>query len=199
MPHNGQKKQLILLRNDKDSIMKSSSLLKYVIILLLMLGGCNADFQSKRWAQSNRKGKPAITVVKGFLDLGFAENRGMVFGIFNGRLSSLVKSSLVGFRILLLIGLTVFIWYKRGQSLLYLFPFVLFWAGAAGNIIDHFLYGYVVDFIHIRAGRFLDWPYYFNLADAYVTAGIPAFLLLNKLNPLSAVPAVKSGESSLQL
>ena len=195
MPPNGQKKQLMLLRNDKNSIMKSNSLLKYTIILFLMLGGFSADLQSKRWAESNRKGKQAITVVKGFLDLGFAENRGMVFGMLNGRLSSLVKNSLVGFRILLLIGLTAFLWYKREQSLLFLFPFVLFWAGAAGNIIDHFLYGYVVDFIHIHAGRSLDWPYYFNLADAYVTAGIPVFLLLNKLNGQSALTALKSGVS----
>jgi len=71
------------------------------------------------------KRKPGITIIKNCIDLGLAQNRGMIFGIF--------------------------------------YPFK---------------YGYVVDFIHIRAGKILNWPFYFNMADAYITMGI--FLVLFK-------------------
>ena len=45
--------------------------------------------------------------------------------------------------------------------------FFSFFVGAAGNLIDPFLYGYVVDFIHIKAGNVLNWPFYFNVAGTY--------------------------------
>ena len=61
---------------------------------------------------------------------------------------------------------------------MFLLPFLFFWIGALGNLIDPFKYGYVVDFIHIQAGDFLNWPFYFNLADAYITIGV--FLILFK-------------------
>jgi signal peptidase II len=73
----------------------------------------------------------------------------------------------------------VFIWINRNKSFLFLLPFLLFWAGAIGNLIDPFIYGYVVDFIHIRAGSLINWPFYFNLADAYITIAIPILLIYN--------------------
>jgi signal peptidase II len=73
------------------------------------------------------------------------------------------------------------IWNSRKKPILFLLPFLLFWAGAIGNIIDPFLYGYVVDFIHIRLWKYDIWPFYFNLADAYITFGMIIFLILNLL------------------
>jgi signal peptidase II len=46
--------------------------------------------------------------------------------------------------------------------------------GAAGNLIDRLVYGYVIDFIDIYYGSW-HWPA-FNVADAAISAG--AFLLL---------------------
>jgi signal peptidase II len=155
----------------------SSGIIKYGIIILLILGGCAADFHSKKWADSNLKGKPTLTILNNFVDLGFAENRGMVFGILNGKIPQLSQTILIIIRILILIGLTIFIWISKKRAILYLLPFILFWAGAIGNLIDPFTYGYVVDFIHIKIGNLLNWPFYFNLADAYVTIGIILFLI----------------------
>jgi len=80
-------------------------------------------------------------------------------------------------RILILIALSVFIWFKRKGSLFFIFPFLLIWAGALGNLVDSFNYGYVVDFIHIQFGNLLNWPFYFNLADAFVTIGVGLILI----------------------
>lgn len=46
--------------------------------------------------------------------------------------------------------------------------------GAAGNLLDRFTRGYVVDFIHVRG-----WPV-FNVADVAIGAGV-ALLLLDAL------------------
>jgi signal peptidase II len=151
--------------------------LHYAAILLVMLGGCSADFHTKKWANSALNDGRSITVIKEFIDLGFSENRGMVFGILNGHMPRYSRTILTFFRVLILLGLMGFIWINRNKRFLFLLPFLLFWAGAIGNLIDPFLYGYVVDFIHIRAGGIINWPFYFNLADAYVTVGMALFLL----------------------
>jgi signal peptidase II len=148
------------------------TILKSFLILLVTLGGFLADFYSKEWAEKNLRDKPVITLSKHFLDLGFTENRGMVFGMFNGKMSKFSSVIMVVIRLVILLGLTVFIWIKRKESLLFLLPFLLFWAGAIGNLVDSITKGYVVDFIHIHAGEILNWPFYFNLADAYVTIGM---------------------------
>lgn len=153
---------------------------KYILILLITLGGLSIDFFSKKWAIDNLKEKPGITMVKNFVELGFAQNRGMVFGIFNGKMSQASSTLMISIRVLILIGVTVFIIVKAKNSLLFLLPFLLVWAGAVGNLIDSFLYGYVIDFIHIHAGEFLDWPYFFNIADAYVTIAM-AMLIIYEL------------------
>lgn len=152
--------------------------LKYSTILLILLGGCNSDYHTKKWAQNALKNRPGATIIGNFVDLGFAENRGMIFGILNNKTPSTSMKIFVAVRSAALIILTIFIFANRKRSLLFLLPFLLFWIGALGNVIDPFKYGYVVDFIHIRAGKFLDWPFFFNLADAYITMGI--FLIFIK-------------------
>lgn len=137
-----------------------------------MLGGCSADYHSKAWAKENLKNKQTVTVVKNFIDLGFAENRGMVFGILNGKMPHLAGIVTAAFRVLIIFALMLFIGFNRRKPFLLLLPFLLLFVGAAGNLIDPFLYGYVVDFIHIKAGNVLNWPFYFNVADALITIGL---------------------------
>jgi signal peptidase II len=149
----------------------------YSLIILIMFAAFASDYYSKKWAEDNLKDKSRITLIKDFVDLGFTENRGMIFGLLNNKMPHLSQIVFIGVRILILIALSVFIWYKRKGSLLFIFPFLLIWAGAIGNLIDSFKYGYVVDFIHIQLAGFLNWPFYFNLADAYVTIGVCLILI----------------------
>jgi signal peptidase II len=151
--------------------------LKYFLIILVTIGGLSADFFSKKWALSHLRNAPPVSAIKGLLDFGFAENTGMVFGIMNNKMNIASKNSLVIVRIVILIGLTIFIFFSLKRTILFLLPFLLFWAGAIGNLIDPFLYGFVVDFIHIQLFKLLNWPFFFNLADAYVTIGIGLMLL----------------------
>lgn len=153
------------------------SWLNYSLILLIMLAGFTSDYSSKKWAEANLKNQPKKTVINGFIDLGFTENRGMIFGVLNNKMPHLSQILFICVRILILIALSVFIWLKRKSPLLFIFPFLLIWAGALGNLVDSFKYGYVVDFIHIQLGDLLNWPFYFNLADAFVTIGVCLILI----------------------
>ena len=51
---------------------------------------------------------------------------------------------------------------------------MLILGGAAGNVIDRLVYGYVIDFIDVFYGSW-HWPT-FNIADSAISVGV--FLLL---------------------
>ncbi|MBN1982850.1 MAG: signal peptidase II [Chitinivibrionales bacterium] len=165
-----------------------SKVTHYIIIILLLLGACFADSYTKQWAGLTLKGKQPVTMIRGLLDVGFVENRGMVFGILNNSHQGGIKNTLLVMRIILLVIVSVFIVIKRDSSLTSLLPFLLITAGAWGNVFDNFRYGYVIDFIHLRAGTVVDWPFYFNLADAYLCIGMVLVIFMN----IPARPAVKS-------
>ncbi len=114
-----------------------------------------------------------MTLVEGFMDLTFVENRGVAFGMFSGQ----------RWFILMLTGIIAFCliyFYKTLPGKKEYIPvrvsLVLVLAGAVGNIIDRVFRGYVVDFFELT---FFEWPV-FNVADIYVVVGVIllAFLIM---------------------
>lgn len=150
---------------------------KYFIIVLILLAGCSVDRHTKKWAAANLKGRPPVTMVKGFVELGFSENRGMVFGLFNQPEAGPFMTVLGYARVLILIGFSALIFIRRRRTLGYLLPFVLIMAGAWGNVFDGLRHGYVIDFIHLQLGTVLDWPFLFNAADVYLCVGMALLLV----------------------
>lgn len=68
-------------------------------------------------------------------------------------------------------------------------------AGAAGNMIDRFRLGYVVDFIHFRVGWF-DFPV-FNVADSCVVIGAGLLIIASFLSePRAAQDASADGSTA---
>jgi signal peptidase II len=53
--------------------------------------------------------------------------------------------------------------------------FSLILGGAAGNLTDRIIYGYVIDFLEVYAGNFY-WPA-FNVADSALTIGIVLLMI----------------------
>jgi signal peptidase II len=95
-----------------------------------------------------------------FLALEYAENRGMAFGLLQGR-AGLVS----------ILALVVVVFAVRAFRQLTTVAFEmaigggLIAGGAAGNLLDRVRLGYVIDFIAV-----LSWPN-FNLADSAITVG----------------------------
>lgn len=101
----------------------------------------------------------------GFLRFTFVRNDGTAFGLFqdNGTLLTFVSIAAVALIVYFYREAAMASWFTRAALGLQL-------GGAAGNIIDRFRHGYVVDFIDVGP-----WPI-FNIADSSIMVGIVALI-----------------------
>ncbi len=130
-------------------------------VLLILL-----DQYAKIQAALYLKGKTGISLIPGVLELKYLypENRGIAFGMFQGKV--------ILFAVLSVVLLAAIIWFFiRIPKQRYYIPLicvcVLMFSGAVGNLIDRAFRGYVIDFIYFSL---IDFPI-FNLADVYVVCG----------------------------
>ncbi len=138
------------------------------------------DQLSKAFASSNLKNSDSVTVIKGFFDLTYVENRGAAWGLLSGRISILVIITVILIPVFVFCMLRI---YKNKElldssklksvSLLH-FDLILLLSGAVGNFIDRIIKGYVVDFFQFT---FFDFPV-FNVADCYITIGAVFFIVI---------------------
>jgi len=91
-------------------------------------------------------------------------NKGAAWGVF-----AEYQPYLMLLRIGLILGLIVYIIFVNRQEKMVI-PFALIIAGAAGNVIDYFLYGHVVDMFYFRFGSY-SYPI-FNIADIVIFLGV---------------------------
>ena len=102
----------------------------------------------------------------------YVRNTGAAFSVFSGGVSWLRWLSLI-----VSLGLIAFALFGNRLSLLEQIGYGFVLAGALGNGIDRFLFGYVVDFFDFRL---ISFPV-FNVADVGINLGI-FFLLLTSFN-----------------
>lgn len=125
-----------------------------------------------------------------FFDLTWTENYGVSLGMFTAN-SDEARWVLVG--VTALIALVVLIWMMREKALADILALALVLGGAAGNIRDRSLYGYVIDYADFHIGTFRPFLI-FNIADAAITIGVLIILarslfMREKRNPTSDTPA----------
>ena len=137
-----------------------------VVIVLILL-----DQGTKLWALASLKPIHNMTLVEGFMDLTFVENRGVAFGMFSGQrwfillLTGIIAAGLIWFYVTMP---------KKKEYFPLRVSLVLVLSGAIGNIIDRLFRGYVVDFFEFT---FFEWPV-FNVADIYVVVGVILLALM---------------------
>ncbi|AKK20042.1 signal peptidase II [Candidatus Liberibacter africanus] len=104
-----------------------------------------------------------------FFTLYLTHNTGISFSM----LSNISPIIIVGIRILI-IALIIFIWNKNTTNRIADLGYILIIAGALGNIVDHCLYGYVIDYIMLHTKT---WSFaIFNLADLLISLGACSIL-----------------------
>jgi len=126
------------------------------------------DQASKAWAVRALRFGDERTIIRGFLDFIYTENRGIAFG-------QLQESGSFGrwFFVVLVIAAAMAVLYyflrtPRNDDRV-LGACALLLAGIAGNLTDRLRLGYVIDFIVLHAGPW-HWPT-FNVADASISIG----------------------------
>lgn len=144
--------------------------------LLAAFGLYMVDQSTKAWAVRALRFGNDRTIINGFFDLVYAENRGIAFG-------QLQEGGSFGrwFFVALAIAaaLAVFYYFLRTprNDDRVLGACALLLAGIVGNLTDRARLGYVVDFIAVHVGSY-HWPT-FNVADACISIG--ALLLASDL------------------
>jgi signal peptidase II len=129
-----------------------------------------ADQLTKTWALARLDATHPVVVIPDLFHLVLVMNAGVAFGIFAGvppqwrwivtlfSLTALALLASLAFRIL-----------PRG-SVLARVAIGLVFGGAAGNLLDRWRFGAVVDFLDVF-WRTYHWPA-FNVADSAITVGV---------------------------
>lgn len=137
----------------------------FVALLLLL------DQASKSFALASLElGKSVLLGSFGgvSLSLTLTTNEGAAWGFFTGH-----PWLLLGIR-LFFVCFILFFYLRSVRLSLFRFSLLAILAGALGNIVDFFLYGHVVDMVHVI---FWGWDYpVFNFADACIFVGCLGFL-----------------------
>ncbi len=109
------------------------------------------------------------------LNLTMVWNQGVSFGLFPAD-SAAGLWFLIGFSLVVVAGLSVWLWQARDRLVALGIGLVI--GGALGNVVDRVRFGAVADFFHFHAFGY-DW-YVFNVADAAIVVGV-AFLLYESI------------------
>jgi signal peptidase II len=115
------------------------------------------------------------TVIPGFFDIVFSQNRGVAFGILNDSTSEWRTAALIGLSVAAVIVVSLVLWNARRMDPLPLWGLSLILGGAAGNVFDRIVSGRVTDFLEFYIGQY-HWPT-FNIADSAIVIGSGLFLL----------------------
>jgi signal peptidase II len=139
-------------------------------ILVLAATVFVADQLTKKWALASLDVSHPVVVVPDLFHLVLVMNPGVAFGIFAGvppRWRWIV--TLFSLTALALLGSLAFRILPRGSALARVAVGLVF-GGAAGNLLDRWRFGAVVDFIDVFWGPH-HWPA-FNVADSAITVGV---------------------------
>lgn len=147
----------------------------------------NISFEGMYYGES-------ISVIGNFFKITFIENPGMAFGLNPGSEFKLLISV---FSLVASIGLLVYLYVVRKQSLSLRIALAMILGGAIGNLIDRTFYGIIYKYAPIFYGKVVDyfdfdffnfaifgrsydrWPI-FNFADVSVTIGVLILILFYK-------------------
>ncbi|WP_066802990.1 signal peptidase II [Moraxella oblonga] len=156
----------------KSELNGKSAFVYYIIGLIVLVFDQVSKISFQSWLKVEYTSVPVIEPI---LNWTLAYNRGAAFS-FLANQGGWQKY----FFALLGIGVSAFIMAylrkipKNAKVLALGLAFVL--GGAIGNVIDRFLYGYVIDFIHIHYANVWHYPV-FNVADIGIVIGMGLIVL----------------------
>ena len=120
----------------------------------------------------------SVTVIPGVFDLTRVHNYGAAFGLLNTADFPLKSVVLVLISSAALAGVALYAAMLPPAQWLARIGLAFILGGAAGNLIDRLIAGYVVDFFDFY---WRDWHFWaFNIADAAITVGV-GFMILDLL------------------
>ncbi|MFQ9515429.1 MAG: signal peptidase II [Eubacterium sp.] len=138
------------------------------------------DQLTKYLAVFHLKGKTDVTLINNVLSLHYLDggNTGAAWGIFSGKIIIFIIFTIIAIVLIsfFISNIQRLLWenYSLNSTPLRIlnYSLALLLAGAAGNLIDRIIHGYVIDFIYFKL---INFPI-FNVADCYVT--VSCFIII---------------------
>ncbi len=126
------------------------------------------DQITKYWAVQELMPVGTMPLLPGIIGFRYIENTGSAFSLFANH-----QTFLTWFTGIVLIGLFLFLLFKRPKSNVEYISLLFVFAGGMGNWIDRITRGFVVDFFDFQFMSFA----VFNVADIFITVGCGVFLI----------------------
>ena len=158
---------------------------RFLILFAVVSNLVLADAVIKEIAVVSLKGAAAVSVIPGFFNLAYVENRGCAWGMFQGQVWPLAVFGLI--------ALAFLIWKRRSVFGLGRLPAIaepLLYAGIIGNIIDRLFRGYVIDMFDFHWGIH-HFPC-FNVADSLICISVGLMLLSSLVEKKTSIGVDKS-------
>lgn len=133
----------------------------YIFLFLIMLV---IDQYTKYIIDTNFFVTESVSIIDKFLNLTYVQNRGIAFGLFQGKLDIVTIFAVLA---ILAIFVNLLRNFKK-IDILEKLAYTMILSGAVGNIIDRIMRGFVVDMIDFRGL----WSFIFNFADVWINIGI---------------------------
>lgn len=136
--------------------MRPTKIFWFLLPLLLVI-----DQATKAWVLHSFGIRGYRNVIPGVFQITYVQNTGVAFGFFAGK-----NLWLAAFTLLVIALAAWWAWqlnWKRRETNVIA---AMILAGALGNLIDRFRYGFVVDFLDFHA---IGYPWVFNFADSCIT------------------------------
>ena len=156
---------------------------RLLIAVVAALNLLAVDAVVKEISVARLKGAAAVSVIPGFFDLAYVENRGCAWGLLQGHVWPLAVFGLIALAFLL--------WKRRAvfgldspralSARLGAVAEPLLYAGIVGNAIDRIFRGFVVDMLDFHWGA-SHFPC-FNLADTYISIAVGLLLISSIAEP----------------
>jgi len=146
-----------------------------IIAFILLLA---ADQLSKWWIEQQYPFFH-MSVIDGFFNLVRAHNYGVAFSMFADWDHAWRTNGLLVVTSLIAVAVAVWWWKEQAKKSFDSWLLMLILVGAAGNIWDRLILGYVVDFVDwyiVWDGQAYHWPA-FNVADACISVAVVLLLL----------------------
>ena len=128
------------------------------------------DIISKLVVSSLMNVYDSIVIIKNFFCITYVRNTGAAWSIFEGRVLGIIVVSLI-----IISFIVYYISKQKVKSKLEKIGYSLILGGALGNLLDRFIYGYVIDFLDFNIFGY-DYPI-FNLADSFIFVGVMLLII----------------------
>lgn len=140
-----------------------------IYYLIGIVGLVLLDQLTKIQIESNFFVGDTIEVISNFFHITYVQNRGIAFGIFQGKINAISIATTIA-----IIGIIIY-FFKNFKKIEFVerIAYMVIISGAIGNMIDRIFRGYVVDMLDFRG----IWQYVFNLADVYINIGVALIFL----------------------